>query len=399
MRSLQRFEYSQLRMGVETRIVVYAPDESIALHACRSAYSRISALEEKMSDYRNDSELMQVCERAVGRWVKVSPELFYVLWRAQRLAQQTEGAFDITVGPLVALWREARRTQRLPDSHILAEARARSGWRRLQLSLPRRAVRLQTEGMRLDLGGIAKGYACDQALRALRKHGLSRALVQMGGDLVVGDPPPSLRFLSSTLIRVHGLGSLSIGSPAFSGGNSPLHKVPPVNGGNREESKVLPVNGGNRKKSEWFPPQAGGTYRRGDETLVEKYAFASENEPTLCTPVSPSTGGTENRQAGWQIEVPALRQNGQPLVLSLQRCALSTSGSTEQYVEIEGTRYAHIVDPRTGLGLAHLVLASVRAPDGITADSLATALCVMGESGVALLKRLYRPIEVWLQQA
>ncbi len=308
MRSLQRFEYSQLRMGVETRIVVYAPDESIALHACRSAYSRISALEEKMSDYRNDSELMQVCERAVGRWVKVSPELFYVLWRAQRLAQQTDGAFDITVGPLVALWREARRTKRLPDPHILAEARARSGWHKLQLSLSRRAVRLQTEGMRLDLGGIAKGYACDQALRVLRKHGLSRALVQMGGDLVVGDPPPSSRF-------------------------------PPL------------------------------------------------------------TGETENKQLGWQIEIPALKQNGQPLVLSLQRCALSTSGSTEQYVEIEGTRYAHIVDPRTGLGLTHLVLASVRAPDGITADSLATALCVMGESGVALLKRLYRPIEVWLQQA
>lgn len=295
MPTLQRFEYSQIRMGTDTRIVVYAPDEAHALRACRDAYHRIALLEEKMSDYRSDSELMQVCKQAVGRWVRVSPELFYVLWRAQRLAQQTDGAFDITVGPLVALWREARRSLRLPDPQTLQEARARSGWRKLELSRARRAVRLQVEGMRLDLGGIAKGYACDIALKTLRRYGLTRALVQMGGDLVVGDPPPE--------------------------------------------------------------------------------------------------------RLGWQIEIPALSQKEKPVTLTLARCALSTSGSTEQYVEIDGTRYAHIVDPRTGLGLTHLVLVSVRAPNGITSDPLATALCVLGERGIPLLKRHYPNIEVWIQSA
>jgi thiamine biosynthesis lipoprotein len=280
---MQRFEYRQVRMGVETRLVVYAPDEARALAACRAAYHRISELEAKMSDYRPDSELMLLCQRAVNRWVRVSRELFYVLWRAQKLAAQTAGAFDITVGPLVQLWREARRTKQLPDEATLNEAKARVGWQKLALSQRRCAARLMRAGMRLDLGGIAKGYACDEALRTLKRFGIRRALVQMGGDLVTGEPPPE--------------------------------------------------------------------------------------------------------QPGWRIEVPGL--DGQVQTLWLYRCALATSGSTEQYVEIAGKRYAHLIDPRTGLGLTRLTLARVQAPDGITADSLATAACIVGAEGIDRLKRLY----------
>jgi thiamine biosynthesis lipoprotein len=280
---MQRFEYRQVRMGVETRLVVYAPDEARALAACRAAYHRISELEAKMSDYRADSELMLLCQRAVNRWVRVSRELFYVLWRAQKLAAQTAGAFDITVGPLVQLWREARRTKQLPDEATLNEAKARVGWQKLALSQRRCAARLMRAGMHLDLGGIAKGYACDEALRILKRFGIRRALVQMGGDLVTGEPPPE--------------------------------------------------------------------------------------------------------QPGWRIEVPGL--DGQVQTLWLCRCALATSGSTEQYVEIAGKRYAHLIDPRTGLGLTRLTLARVQAPDGITADSLATAACIVGAEGIDRLKRLY----------
>jgi len=287
---LQRYEFNQIRMGVDTPIVVYAEHEEQAVRACRAAYSRITALEERMSDYRADSELNLLCQRAVGRWVKVSPELFYVLWRAQKLAQQTDGAFDVTVGPLVRLWREARRTGKLPDPATLSDAKARSGYRLMELSLPRRAVRLKTERMQLDLGGIAKGYACDCALRELRKHGITRALIQMGGEIVAGDAPP----------------------------NAP----------------------------------------------------------------------------GWKIDLQT-----PPETLSLKNGALSTSGSTEQYVEIDGVRYAHIIDPRTGLGLTKLILARVRAPDGITADSVATAAAVLGEPDAKRLERLYKGVQVTVSQA
>lgn len=282
-------------MGVDTRIVVYASSEAQALRACQRAYARISELEEKMSDYRPDSELMRLCQQAVRRWVRASPELFYVLWHAQKLARQTDGAFDITVGPLTALWRNTRTTQRLPDPKILQEARARTGWQKVQLDRSRRAVRLETEGMRLDLGGIAKGYACDQALRVLRQHRIQSALIQMGGDLAVSAAPPDRK--------------------------------------------------------------------------------------------------------GWRIEIPPLQTNEQPAWLDLAHCALSTSGSTEQFVVIDGTRYAHIVDPRTGLGLRPLVQVSVKARSGILSDSLATALCVMAPAGIDRMKRLYRGIEVWYKES
>ncbi len=284
MARLQRYEFSQVRMGVDTPMVVYAAREEQAVQACRDAYARISALEEMMSDYRADSELNQLCQRAVGRWVKVSPELFYVLWRAQKLARQTGGAFDVTVGALVRLWREARRTGKLPDDAALRAARARSGYKLMTLCLRRRAVQLKVDGVQLDLGGIAKGYACDWALRVLRRHGIACALVQMGGDIVAGDAPPDA--------------------------------------------------------------------------------------------------------PGWRI---ALAEGG---ATTLRRAALSTSGSTEQYVEIGGVRYAHIIDPRTGLGLTKLTLARVRAPDGITADSLATAAAVLGMPAAKQLQQLYRGVEV-----
>lgn len=286
---LQRYAFNQIRMGVDTLIVVYAEREEQAVRACRAAYARITTLEERMSDYRAESELNLLCQHAVGRWVKVSPELFYVLWRAQTLARQTEGAFDVTVGPLVRLWREARRTGKLPDAATLRDAKARSGYRLLELSLPRRAVRLKAERMQLDLGGIAKGYACDCALRELRKHGITRALIQMGGDIVAGDAPP----------------------------DSP----------------------------------------------------------------------------GWKIDLPNSRNE-----LLLKNGALSTSGSTEQYVEINGVRYAHIIDPRTGLGLTKLILARVRARDGITADSLATAAAVLGEPDAQRLERLYKGVQITVSQ-
>jgi thiamine biosynthesis lipoprotein len=286
---LQRYAFNQIRMGVDTPIVVYAEREEQAVRACRAAYARITTLEERMSDYRAESELNLLCQHAVGRWVKVSPEPFYVLWRAQTLARQTEGAFDVTVGPLVRLWREARRTGKLPDAATLREAKARSGYRLLELSLPRRAVRLKAERMQLDLGGIAKGYACDCALRELRKHGITRALIQMGGDIVAGDAPP----------------------------DSP----------------------------------------------------------------------------GWKIDLPNSRNE-----LLLKNGALSTSGSTEQYVEINGVRYAHIIDPRTGLGLTKLILARVRARDGITADSLATAAAVLGEPDAQRLERLYKGVQITVSQ-
>ena len=184
-----RHEFSELHMGLEVRIVLYAPDETRARAAARAAFDRIAALEDIMSDYRAKSEIRRL-ERREGEWVPVSEDLFRVLGLAIEIASASDGAFDPTVGPLVALWREARRLRRLPSDAQLDSARGRVGWRRVSLDTARQRVRITGEGTRLDLGGIAKGYIVQQAVLALRELGVTSALVEAGGDIVVGDAPP-----------------------------------------------------------------------------------------------------------------------------------------------------------------------------------------------------------------
>lgn len=177
-------------MGVQVRLVVYAPDEATARRACTAAFARVAALEQILSDWRPDSELMRLCRKAGGPPMRVSRELCFVLGRAQQLSQRSGGAFDVSVGPYVALWRQARKSGRFPSAQELKSARSRVGWQKIRLDVKARRVRLTVSGMRLDLGGIAKGYAGDEALHVLKQHGITRALFEAGGDIVAGAAPP-----------------------------------------------------------------------------------------------------------------------------------------------------------------------------------------------------------------
>lgn len=278
-------------MGVAARIVLWAPSSGAAERAARAAFARFAALEDVTSDYRPTSELMRLCARAGGPPVSISPDLFRVLGQAQTIARRSGGAFDVTVGPYVALWRRARRSGMLPALGELREARGLVGWQKLRLDPARRTALLTVRGMRLDLGGIAKGDACDQAQRELKRHGVTRALVEAGGDIVASGAPPGA--------------------------------------------------------------------------------------------------------AGWRIELAGSGSR----VLTLANRAVSTSGDTEQFVEIRGRRYAHIVDPRTGLGLTDRVAATVIAPDGLTSDPLATAACVLGPERGAALVRSFPGASVTIRRA
>ncbi len=268
-----RFEFREGHMGMPVRLVLHAADAAQAERAARAAFTQIRALDAVMSDYRPDSELSRL-SASHATWTPVSSELFAVLARALDVARASDGAFDPTVGPLTSLWRETRRTKRAPDAQSIAAARARVGWRLLALDPARRAVRLGTSGMRLDLGGIAKGYILQQALSALAAHGVTRALLEAGGDIVVGDAPPG--------------------------------------------------------------------------------------------------------KTGWRIDVPHADRTFAARAAALVRAALATSGATSQFVEIDGVRYSHVIDPRTGVGITSDVVTSVIAPDGATADALATAIGVLG---------------------
>jgi thiamine biosynthesis lipoprotein len=283
--ALSRFRYQEPHMGTLFRIVLYAPDRETADRAAKAAFARAVELNDIMSDYKPTSELMRLCARAGGEPVKVSEELFTVLERAQEVARRSGGAFDVTVGPVVRLWRQARRSGQLPPADELAKARALVGYDKVKLDPKARTVQLTTPGMKLDLGGIAKGYTADLMLAAMRKHGVTRALVAAGGDVVVGQRPPD--------------------ADAWTVGIAPV------------------------------------------------------DDP----------------------EKPPKR------TLLLENAAVSTSGDVEQFVVIRGTRYSHIVDPRTGIGLVGRMSATVVAPDGLTADSLTKVVAILGpEKGFPIIE-------------
>ena len=187
---LHRFESVEPHMGTLIRIEIYVRTEGFAKAAFRAAFDRIASLDHTFSDYDPESELNRVCRAPAGRPVAVSPDLFRVLAAAQRLAEQTGGAFDVTIGPLTHLWRDARRRGAAPSPARIAEARSRAGYRNLHLDASARTVTLDLAGMQLDAGAIAKGYAADEALAVLSGLGVRRALVAVSGDLAFGDPPP-----------------------------------------------------------------------------------------------------------------------------------------------------------------------------------------------------------------
>jgi thiamine biosynthesis lipoprotein len=281
---LSRFEYAETHMGSTFKLILYSTDGATARDASRAAFRRIGDLDAILSDYQPESELSRLSARAGGPAVAVSPDLYEILDRSKRLWEKSAGAFDVTMAPVGRLWRRARRNHRLPDPTLLEQALGLVGSKHMLLDPVKKTARLELAGMKLDAGGIAKGYASQAGLDVLRGRGIRRALVAGAGDVVVGDPPPDA--------------------------------------------------------------------------------------------------------SGWTVEIAPLNDSNvkdRP-TLRLRNAAISTSGDAERFVVIDGKRYSHIVDPRTGLGVIDRAGVTVIAGDGATADALATAVYVLGpERGLKLV--------------
>ncbi len=188
-----RFEFEEPHMGTKFRVVVYAKDRATADAAAKEAFARVADLNRTMSDYSADSELSKLCAKSAktpAGPVNVSDDLFAVLAKAQEVSALSDGSFDVTIGPVVKLWRQARKDRRLPDPDVLKEALSRVGYRKMELDGKAKTVNLTVAGMQLDLGGIAKGFAADECLKVIAKHGIMRALVAASGDIAVSDAPP-----------------------------------------------------------------------------------------------------------------------------------------------------------------------------------------------------------------
>jgi thiamine biosynthesis lipoprotein len=278
-------------MGAEFRILLYARDLQTANRAAEAAFARVDQLNGILSDYDPNSEISRLSKGTLdgpmAEPVVVSDELFHVLDASEKVAELTGGAFDVTVGPFVVLWRRSQQLGQLPKPQRIEEARRSVGYQHIELDPERKTVRLLAPRMKLDVAGIAVGYVVDEALKAITGSGVESALIDAGGDLGMTGPPPGAK--------------------------------------------------------------------------------------------------------GWRVAVQSLQAPEETTgdYVELSHASISTSGDTYRYVEVDGKRYSHILDPRTGLGLTDRIGVTAIARDGLTADWLDTAVAVLGrERGTKVVESI-----------
>ncbi|MFA4842306.1 MAG: FAD:protein FMN transferase [Candidatus Omnitrophota bacterium] len=269
--------YKDTRVMMGTFIEVTSPEEK----AGSIAFAEIKRVEEILSKYNPQSEISLL--NKTGK-LKVGPDTMYILQKSKEFWLATNGAFDVTVGPLMDLWGFTTKNYRVPAEEEIEKALLRIGMDKISFNEKNNVVKFNVRGVSLDLGAIAKGYAVDCAVRKLKEAGVTSCLINAGG-------------------QIYALGN-KFGKP-------------------------------------------------------------------------------------WKVGIREPRKPGIKQYLELEDQAASTSGDYEQYFFNNGSRYAHIFDPKTGYPVQGGVISvTIIAPDGLTADALSTSVFVLGkEKGANLTKR------------
>ena len=276
-------------MACTYTIVVYGDNSQSLPQIADAAFNEIDRIDRLMSHYKEESPLSRINREAAKGPVKVEPELFDFIGECLKYSRESEGAFDITVGPLMKAWGFFRGEGRMPTAAELSEARRKIGYRHVILDYNAGTIRFDLTGVELDLGGIAKGYAVDRVASLLKEKGIKSALINAGGSTIYG-----------------------LGSP---------------------------------------PDSSGWEVKIQDPVDHEKIA---------------STVHLKNR-------------------------SLSISGSYEKFFEIDGVRYSHIMDPRTGMPVQGVLSVAILTDSGTAGDALDNVFYVMEKkSSRAYLRRLPR---------
>ncbi|HUQ95242.1 MAG TPA: FAD:protein FMN transferase [Bryobacteraceae bacterium] len=188
---LLRLEQSLDAMGSVYTVVAYGEDRGKLLAAVDEAFDEVRRLDRMLSNYRADSELSRVNREAGQGPVKVSEELFGLLQACDAYSRQSEGAFDITVGPLMKIWGFYKGSGRLPHRAEIRGVLRRIGYSNVTFDAAARTVRFARAGMELDPGGIGKGYAVDRMLAILKSARIHTALISAGNSSIyaLGAPP------------------------------------------------------------------------------------------------------------------------------------------------------------------------------------------------------------------
>jgi thiamine biosynthesis lipoprotein len=186
-----RLESSVVAMGSAYSVAVYGDDRTRMEEAVDAAFEEVRRLDQMLSNYKPESELSELNRLAAERPVQVTPELFDLLSACVAYSRESEGAFDITVGPLMKIWGFYKGTGRLPHRAEILGALDRVGYRNIVLDAAHRTVRFTRPGIELDPGGIGKGYAVDRMIEVLKQYGIHTALVSASGSSIygLGAPP------------------------------------------------------------------------------------------------------------------------------------------------------------------------------------------------------------------
>jgi len=276
---------TQFIMGTLVEITLVAPQNQTSAEAIRGAFQEMQRIEKLMSRRIEGSDVWRVNQHAGSSKVQVSSDVLSVIGVAQEASRMSDGRFDITVGSLVRLWGTCWKENRVPTEQELTAALRLVDYRDLEIDADNRTLFLRKKKMELTLGGIAKGYAVDQAFQYLQDVGFVDLIVNAGGDLRTG-------------------GS-KFGAPWTVGIQDP-----------RDESKMAAA-------------------------------------------------------------------------VKVTESAVATSGDYERYFTKDGVRYHHILDPRTGFPARQCRSVTVLGDELIWADTLATAVFVLGPvEGMALIEKL-----------
>jgi len=179
--------------GILTEVKVYGAASGVIDPACEEIKGLFEEYEALLSNYRDGSLISRINRGELGRDVVVPLELASLIGESLRISKVTAGYFDITVLPLIELWKEGSKSGKLPTREQIERRKRVVGYQLLQIDRQKSVLHLDRSGIKLDLGAIAKGYMIDRAADVLKKHGVVRGLVNSGGDIVVFDlsPEPS----------------------------------------------------------------------------------------------------------------------------------------------------------------------------------------------------------------
>lgn len=271
----RKFHFVQTKMGSPFNLIIVTADSLKAQQLSNNCFTLIDSFSHIYSDYDSSSELSKLSINADNGFQTCSPALWDLLLISRQAYEKSLHSFDISIGPLSSLWRLKRKRRLFPDSATIIATKENLGLGKLLWNDSLHQILIPNKNMRLDLGGIAKGYIAQKVIDYLHQNGIDAALADAGGDISMG--------------------------------------------------KAAPGNLG------WL----------------------------VGVNVPETTDELMNRK------------------LLLSNCSVATSGDAYQYIEHDGFKYSHIIDPRTGYGVSYQRNVTVIAKDGATADWLATACSIL----------------------